>query len=91
MFEVEYVHEIDEFGNTWDENLFINGSKRPKLSELSIVDVPREFLPLTNEEKKTFEKIGVDGNNLRKVNEKYIDLYNVSYIIGENGEAIREF
>lgn len=95
MSTVEDFKTVEELENKpLEDNVFSFNSSSIKVKELqewNVLDTPREFIGLTEEEKDLFNKFGIDGDNLRVVNGRYIDLYGNSYHFDRNGKMVKDF
>lgn len=93
MNELKSCHEIDEFESTpLKDEVFKNSLTKEnyhKIAELDIIETPKEFKQLEEYELKLMAELGIDGLNLRKVNNEFVDLYGNRYKIS-NGKLLKE-
>ena len=96
MSELEYCHEIDEFENAplKDEvfnfnSIDMNVSKVHTMHGIGACSV---FYPLNEEEMEIFANHGIDGDFLRRVDNKYVNtFFGIYYTINNKGNITKYF
>lgn len=96
MSELEYCHEIDEFENAplKDEVFNFNSTliNVGEVHKMHRIGECNAFYPLNEDEMKIFANHGIDGDFLRRVDNKYVNtFFGIYYTINSKGNVTKYF